>query len=177
MTIQAALCAATGHRDTAGAHHLDHAKGAQQLDQAVHAIFGADGLNDQRVQRDVHDLGAVDVHDLHHLGARLGVGAHLDQRQLTHNCRLVGDILDTRYVNLLFQLLDGLIDHALVAGDDESHAADALGLAVTHRQALNIEAAPAKQARHPGQHTGPVFHPCYYCMFHKFLFCLETGDR
>lgn len=85
---------AAGHGDSARAHHLDHAEVVQQLDQAVHPVLRADGLNDGNSSATSTILGAVSVHDLHHLGAGLGVGAHLDQRQLAHDGRLVGDVLD-----------------------------------------------------------------------------------
>src|SRR6185369_15260021 len=51
------------------------------------------------------------------------------------------------------QLLHHLLDHELVAGDDDGHAGDAGIERLADRQALDVVAAGREQPGHPGEHA------------------------
>ena len=69
---------------------------AQQVDERIDAILGADDLHDHGIHRHVDDLAAVDVDHLHDLGAVIGVGGGADERHLARHDGLLGDILGAR---------------------------------------------------------------------------------
>ena len=79
------LAAAARDRDLAGARHLDQAEGAHHALERLDLLPRAGDLDDHRALRDVDDLAAEDLDDLHDLAARGAVGGDLEQRELARD--------------------------------------------------------------------------------------------
>lgn len=57
-------------RDFAGARDFLHAERIHQADKFLHLAFGAGDFDGEAFGLHIHDFGAENVRDLHHLGAR-----------------------------------------------------------------------------------------------------------
>jgi len=144
---------AAEHRHLPGAHDLLDADRLQQLDQRVDLVLGARHLDHVGAVRDVDDLAAEDVDDVHHLAARPLVGVHLDEHELALDvlgAREVGE-LDDR--DQLVELLLDLLEHLVVAARDEGDARDRRVHRLGDGEALDVEAASAEQPGDASQDT------------------------
>lgn len=53
----------------------------------------------------------------------------------------------------IFQLSSGLLDNAVLAGQDDGHARQVLHLGVAHNQRVNVEASGSENTREAREHT------------------------
>src|SRR5439155_21412444 len=139
------------HRHLAGPHDLADADRLQQLDQRVDLVLGAGQLHDVGAARDVDDLAAEDVDDVHHFTAGPLVGIHLDEYVLALEvlrAREVGE-LDDR--DQLVELLLDLLEHLVVAARDERDPGHAWVHRLGDGQALDVEAASAEKPGDSGE--------------------------
>ncbi len=117
----------------------------------------ADHLERDRLRPDVDDVGAEDGRDLHHAGPGLArLGRDLDQGELALDPFAPGQVRDLDHVDQLVELLDHLLDLAVVAADDERDPARPLLLGRTDREGLDVEAPAAEEARDPREDAGLV---------------------
>src|SRR3954470_4322827 len=79
------LAATAADRDLAGPHHLDEPEGPHELLEGPDLVRRPRHLDDDRAPRDVDDLAAEDLADLHDLRALGPVGGDLEQRQLARD--------------------------------------------------------------------------------------------
>ena len=91
-----------------------------------------------------------------HVAARGLVGAHLDQQQLALHGLLLLQLDDLEDVDQLVELLGDLLERGALDAHQDRDARDLLVLGRADRERLDVEAAPAEQARDPGEHAGLV---------------------
>ena len=72
--------------------------------------------------------------------ARIHVGLHLDEQQLTLDCLRI-KLNDLQDVDQLVELLGYLLEWQLIHVDDDRHARDAFDLSRTYGERLNVEPA------------------------------------
>jgi hypothetical protein len=107
----------------------------------------------------VHDLGAENVRDLHHLGARLGIHAiDLHEDQFAVHVFALAEILHLEHVRQLVELLDDLFERGVVAVRDDGHARMAGSCVGRDIERVNVVAAPAEKPGHAREHAELVFH-------------------
>src|SRR5271170_2273609 len=87
------------------AGYLYDAEGLEKAEEGRHLVLVARQLDDERVLREVGDLGAEDLLDLEDLGPALRVGPHLDEHELPCDRALVLEVHDLDHVNQLTELL------------------------------------------------------------------------
>ena len=157
---------AARHRHDAGAHHLDDAERAHDLDKAVDFVFRAGDFDDERFVRHVHDVSAIDIHQLHRLRATDGIHAHLDQRQVAAHDGRILQVGDLDHVDELVQIRRDALRIGLVAVNHDRHARNAGLLGVADRERFDVERAPPEQGGDSIEHAGLVFDQGYQRMFH-----------
>src|SRR5919199_1492033 len=159
-----------GTRDGLTAAHGDHARADELLDavrpeqvnQAVDLHGRASHFDHQRPGRDIDDARAVDVGDLHHLGAlRRGLAGHLDQRQLALDAWVFAQVADLAHLDDLVELFGHLLYGAACAIDDHGEAHDAGLVGAADRQALNREGPLTEEAEDAVERRRPLFHGGY----------------
>ena len=72
--------------------------------------------------------------------ARIHVGLHLDEQQLTLHCLRI-KLNDLQDVDQLVELLGYLLERQLIHVDDDRHARDAFNLGRAYGERLNVEPA------------------------------------
>src|SRR5580692_2480385 len=108
--------------------------------------MAAGRLDRHRVDCHVDDMRAEEFDRLKHLRPAVGVGADLDQHELTLH-RLRGFKLDDLDdVDQLVELLGHLLKGMLLAVHHDRHPGDLLVLGRSDREGLDVEAAPGEQA-------------------------------
>ena len=142
-----------GQCDFARARDFLHAERIHQADEFLHLAFGAGDFNGDRFRLHVHDFGAENVRDLHHLGACLGVHRHLDQHQLAVHVFALVEILHLDDIRQLVELLDDLLQRGLVAVGDDGHARRLGVLRRADVEGVNVVAAAAEQPGHAREHA------------------------
>src|SRR6185436_13056443 len=123
------LAASARDGDLARAHHLDQPERADHALEGLDLLGRAGDLQDDRALRDVDDLPAEDLADLHDLRALRPVDGDLEERELA------GDLVDR-----VQRPIDGERDPretVLVRGTD--------------REGVDVEPAPREQAGDAGQ--------------------------
>src|SRR6187431_3184318 len=79
-------------------------------EQRVELVGSADGLNHERLRRDVDDVGAEQVDDLQYVSTLAGVGAQLDEQQFALHRTLAIELNDLEHVHQLVELLRDLLE-------------------------------------------------------------------
>src|SRR5262249_54515549 len=103
--------------------------------------------------RDVDDLRAEDVDDVDELAARALVGGDLDEHELALDVLGLGEVRHLDDVDELVQLLLDLLEDLVVAARHEGDARYRRVHRLGHRQALDVEAPPAEEARDAREHA------------------------
>ena len=85
-------------------------------------------------------------------------GRDLDQHQIAFDEVLRADVVDPDDRDDLLELLADLLEHAVVADDDERHPRELGILGLADGQAVDVVAARGEHARDVGQHAGHVLH-------------------
>ena len=105
---------------------------------------------------DVDDPAAEDVDQLLDLAPLAAFRFDLDEHQVALDKLLLGVVEDANDRDDLLKLLPDLVQHVIVAADDERHSRKLRVLGFTDRKAVDVEGA---RGEHPGnlsQHTGLV---------------------
>ena len=100
--------------------------------------------------RDVDDLAAEDLADLHDLRALRAVGGDLEERELAGDRVARLEVADLQDVDELVQLLGDLVDRVQRAVDGQRDAREALVVGRPDRERVDVEPAPREQARRCG---------------------------
>lgn len=101
-------------------------------------------LDDDVIQRHIHDVGAEDVDDIDDVAARLARRLDLDEHEAHALCVFLAEVDNLDDIDELTELLDDLIEFALrLHRDDDIDARDFRLLRVASGDALDIEGAPA----------------------------------
>ena len=91
------------------------------------------------------------------ISLRVAVGGrNLDQHQVPLDVVLRADVVDADHRDDLLQLLADLIQHAIVADDDEGHAGQMGVFGLPHRKAVDVVAPRGQHPRNVRKHAGHV---------------------
>ena len=82
----------------------------------------------------------------------------LDQHQVAFDVVVRADVVDADDGDDLFELLADLLQHAVVADDDERHPRETGVFGFADGEAIDVVAARGEHAGHVGQHAGDVLH-------------------
>ena len=91
---------------------------------------------------------------------RPGGRRDLDQHQVAFDVVLRADVVDADDGHDFFQLLPHLLQHAVVADDDEGHPRELGVFGLPHRQAVDVVAARGQHARDVREHARHVLDQC-----------------
>src|SRR5215204_5193696 len=152
------LAAAAGDGDLARAGHLDEAERAHHALERLDFLPGARDLHDHGAARDVDDLAAEDLHDLHDLAAARAVGGDLEQRELARDRVGRLEVADLDHVDQLVQLLGDLVDRVHRPVEGERDARERLVVGRAHGERVDVEPPPREEPGDPGQDARLVLH-------------------
>src|ERR1043166_2630549 len=155
------------HRHFPRPRQVQHTEWLQQFDEFFHLAFVAGDLDGQALGLHVHDFGAENVRDLHHLGPRPGIHGNLYEHQFAVHVFAFVKILHFDRVGQLLELLDDLLDRRVIAARDDGHARSGRVLGGRDVERINVVTAPAEQARHAREHAELVFHEHRNRVSHK----------
>ena len=147
---------AARHRHGARPHQLDDPVRAEHLDEPVDLVHRAGDLDHQRLRRDVDHPRAEHFAELHDRRPHFAVRAHLDQRELAHDRRRVGHVLDREHVDELVEVRLEPSRGVVVGADDERHPRHARALGATDGEGLDVEAAAAKERSDAVEDAGAI---------------------
>src|SRR5215469_1434295 len=140
------------HCDRASADDVADAERDQLLHQGVDLLPLTCRLDDQAI---LHHLGhaAMIVRDQreHSLQRGVALRPHIDEHHLALEVGAAGEIFHVQHAHQLVDLLDDLLDGAIVAGGDQRDAGDRGIERLGHGEALNVVAARAEQANDTGE--------------------------
>ena len=114
--------------------------------------------NGDGIHPDRKDLALENAGELHHLAALFGCGPHGGQQQLALHAAARIELADLHHFDELEQLLGHLLQRRGLHIDHDGDATETLFLGRGDSEAVDVEATAGEQARHPGQHAGPVLH-------------------
>src|SRR5215471_15649034 len=156
------------HGDCSGADDVADAERDQLLHQGIDLLPLARRLDDQAV---LHHLGhaAMIVRDQreHSLQRGMALRPHIDEHHLALEMGAAGEIFYMQHTHQLVDLLDDLLDGAIVAGGDEGDAGDGGIKRLGHGEALNVVAARTEQADDAGEFAVVVLNHDGKCVSHS----------
>ena len=131
-----AAALAARHRDAAGAHHLEHAVWAQDVEQAVDLRPRIPRSRSRATSGATSTTRAPNTSTSCMMGAPAGrVGADLDERQIADHGGPLRDVVDADDVDQLVQVRFDPVRAAGVGLHDDGHARHAGRFGVTDRRA------------------------------------------
>jgi hypothetical protein len=140
-------------RDLSRARQFQHAEGFHQVEEFFHLAVVASDLDRQRFGLHVHDFGAENIRDLHHLGARLGIHANLHEHEFAVHIFFVAKVLHLDHVRQFVELLDDLVERGVIARGDDGHARKFRVVRRADVERINVIAAAAEQSGHAREHA------------------------
>ena len=130
--------------------------GRTMRSKLVDLVLRAGDLDRHRLARDVDDVRAEDLGELHDLGAALHRSGDPEKRHLPRD-RVVGlHVPDLDHVDELVKLLGHLVDRMDGAVHRERDARDLRVLGRADGERVDVEPAPAEEARDSGENAGLV---------------------
>src|SRR5262249_26230968 len=140
------------HGDRAGPDDVADAEGHQLLYQGVDLLPLACRLDDQTILHHFSHAAMVVGHQREHgLQRRMAFRTDVDEHHLALEVGAAGEVFHVQHAHQLVDLLDDLLDGAIVAGGDERDAGDGRIERLGHSEALNVVAARAEQADDAGE--------------------------
>src|SRR5581483_5747568 len=156
-----------GEGDAAGARELGDAELAHEHEEFLDLRFVAGHFDAEHFVLHVHDLRPEDVAELHDLGA-VGRGhGHPHEQQLALDHFVVAEIVDVDDIDQLVELLGHLLEHGIVAIDDDRHPGCGWIERGADIQRVDVEAASAEHPGDAGEHAEFVFDEDGYRVTHK----------
>ena len=131
-------------------------KGSSTAQQGLHLVELAGALDGEAVRGHVDDLGAEQLCGLDDVRAGRGVGADLDEHDLTLDRRRRLELDHLEHLDQLVQLLGHLLEGSQLDVDDEGHPRDVGVLGRADGKAVDVEAAAGEQRGNAGQDAGLV---------------------
>ena len=142
-------------------------KRSMSMRNFVHLAVGAGHFDGERFRLHVDDLGAEDIADLHHLGASFRSCRHAQENEFAVHVLLVAEILHVDHVDEFFELFDDLLEHLVVAANDDRHAGGRGVEGWADVQSIDIEAAAAEHSGDAGENPELVFDEDGNCVAHE----------
>src|SRR5215471_5757506 len=140
------------HGDCSGADDVADAEGHQLLHQGVDLLPLTCRLDDQAILHHLGHAAMIVGHQREHSVQRgVALRPHIDEHHLALKMGAAGEVFHVQYAHQLIDLLDDLLDGAIVAGGDQSDAGDGGIERLGHGEALNVVAARAEQADDAGE--------------------------
>src|SRR5215472_6626304 len=135
------------YSDRSGTDDVADAEGNQLLHQGINLLPLTRGLDDQAV---LHYFGhaAMIVRDKreHSVQRGMALRPYVDEHHLALEMGAPGEVFHVQHTHQLVDLLDDLLDGAIVAGGDQRDAGNRRIERLGHGEALNVVAARAEQA-------------------------------
>ena len=148
------------HGDASRAGHLDDPQGPHHFDEGLDFAFLSGDLDDHGLRGHVDDPAAEDFGQLGDFRPAARRGRDLDQHQVAFDVVLRADVIDADDGHDFFQLFPHLLQHAVVADDDEGHPRELGVFRLPHRQAIDVVAARGQHARNVRKHARHVLNQC-----------------
>ena len=158
--------ALAGHGDGSGAGDALDAVRLADLDEGLDLGLGPADLDHDGLVADVDDAAAEHLDQREDLGALLGQGRDADEHEVAGDDGLADVVLDLDDRDDLGQLLADLLEDAVVADDDDGHAAELRVLGAADDQRIDVEGPRGEHARDVGQDARFVLDECIDYVLH-----------
>ena len=147
-----------GQRNASAALELHDAVAGEELFEIIQLVGVALQTERDHFGGDGDDLALEDVDQFDDLVAHVGRGAHRGEQQLALDAAPRVELADLDDVDQLEELLDDLLERGRVDVDHDRDPAHAVLLGGRDGEREDVVAAAGEQARHAGEHAGPVLH-------------------
>ena len=156
-----------GERDLSGAGQFRDTEAVHEHEKFFHFTVGAGHFDGERFRLHVNDLGAENIADLHHLRARFRSCRHAEEHEFAVHVLFVTEILHVDHVDEFFEQFGDLLEHLVVAANDDCHAGGGGVERWADVKSIDIKAAAAEHSGYAGKHPELVFDEDGNCVAHE----------
>src|SRR4029077_17908708 len=144
-------------RDLSRAGQFLDTEAVHEHEEFFHFALGAGYFDGERFRLHVNDLGAKNIADLHHFRAGFRGGRHAEENEFSVHILFVTELLHVDHVDKFFELFGDLLEHLVVAADDDCHAGGGGVKSGADVKRVDIEPAPAEHSGDAGENPELVF--------------------